>query len=236
MKKNQESYFLLKKILGFSPHNLELYKLALRHKSLSVTREDGVKLNNERLEFLGDAVLDLLVADLVFHHFDKEKEGFLTTTRSKIVQRKMLNQIALELGFEGLVLCADGTVSPRQTIYGNTLEAVVGAVYLDRGYRFCQRFIEKKILERFINIEEIAHEEVNFKSRLIEWSQRMKRPVDFKTLQCSDSENPKSAPEFCCEIWMSKKMIATAKSYSKKSAQQAAARIALESISASSQE
>ncbi len=142
-----------------------MYELALRHKSASIREHDGVLLNNERLEFLGDAVLNVLVTDLLFSHFESEGEGFLTNTRSKIVQRETLNNIALELGLDKWVLKAEHASSPRQSIFGNTLEALIGAIYLDKGYRSCKRFLKKKIKQRFIDIERIANQEINFKSK-----------------------------------------------------------------------
>ena len=156
-----------------------LYELAFRHKSASIRGRDGVLLNNERLEFLGDAVLNVLVTDLLFTHFECEGEGFLTNTRSKIVQRETLNNIALVLGLDKWVLKAEYASSPRQSIFGTSLEAIIGAVYLDRGYRSCKRFLKKKIIQRFIDIEHIANQEINFKSKIIEWCQHQKVELNF---------------------------------------------------------
>ena len=197
-RQDTELYRSLRNILGFRPRHLELYPLALRHKSQSLQREDGVLLNNERLEFLGDAVLDSLVADILFRHFDLEGEGFLTDTRSKIVKRESLNNLSLELGLDRLLLTSARTASPRQSIFGNMLEALIAAIYLDRGYKTCQRFVEKKILGRLVDLEDIAHQEENFKSMLLEWSQHNKKKLDFRTAECDAS--PSRNPVFECRI------------------------------------
>lgn len=229
MSKQREPYFLFREILGFYPKNIELYQLALRHKSSSIRRDNGVLLNNERLEFLGDAVLDVLVADLLFHHFESEGEGFLTNTRSKIVQRATLNKIALELGLDKLIVAAVNTSSPRESIFGNTLEALIGAIYLDRGYRVCKQFLEKKIIERFLDIEGIAKKEINFKSRLLEWSQHYKITLNFKTWEREDSPS-KHSPIFECDAYLGNICVANGQGYSKKMAQQQASEKALNKL------
>ena len=217
-----------RQMLGFRPRRLDLYQLALRHRSLSVKGKNGVRLNNERLEFLGDAVLDAVIADLLFRRFDTADEGFLTDTRSKIVQRASLNAIALEMGLDKLLVCADNTFSPRRSIYGNTLEALVGAIYLDRGYRRCRRFLEKRIVNRFVDIEEVAHSETNFKSKLLEWSQACKVPLEMPVDDVSAS--PSAPPRFECRLSIGGNEVCRATSYSKKSAQQKAARQAWERL------
>lgn len=146
-RQDTELYRSLRNILGFRPRHLELYQLALRHKSQSLQREDGVLLNNERLEFLGDAVLDSLVADILFRHFDLEGEGFLTDTRSKIVKRESLNNLSLELGLDRLLLTSARTASPRQSIFGNMLEALIAAIYLDGGSEAAADFIRRFVLQ-----------------------------------------------------------------------------------------
>ncbi len=224
-KKNRESYTVLKKILGFYPRNLALYELALRHKSASIRDRNGVLLNNERLEFLGDAVLNVLVTDLLFNHFESQGEGFLTNTRSKIVQRETLNKIALELGLDKCVLKAEYTSSPRKSIFGNTLEALIGAIYLDKGYRSCKRFLEKKIIQRFIDIENIANQEINFKSKIIEWSQHKKVKLNFEHIELPDEEE--SLLNFEARLYLNGIYVACGKGYTKKQAQQKAAQQAI---------
>jgi ribonuclease-3 len=224
-KKNRESYAVFKKILGYYPRNLDLYELALRHKSASARGQDGVLLNNERLEFLGDAVLNVLVTDLLFKHFESQGEGFLTNTRSKIVQRETLNNIALELGLDKLVLKAEHTLSPRKSIFGNTLEALIGAIYLDKGYRRCKRFLEKRIIQRFIDIERIANQEINFKSKIIEWSQHEKIKLNFEHTELP--ERIESPLHFEARLFLNGIFVACGKGYTKKQAQQKASQEAL---------
>ena len=223
-----ELYRSLKKILGFRPRHLELYQLALRHKSQSLQREDGVLLNNERLEFLGDAVLDSLVADILFRHFDLEGEGFLTDTRSKIVKRESLNNLALSLGLDRLLLTSARTDAPRQSIFGNMFEALIAAVYLDRGYMACKRFVEKRIVGHLVDLEDVAHQEENFKSMLLEWSQHNKKKLDFMTVECDGK--PSRNPVFECRIYVDDVFVSSNTGYSKKNAQQNAARLAWEKL------
>lgn len=223
-----ELYHSLKEILGFRPHRLALYQLALRHKSQSLQREDGVLLNNERLEFLGDAVLDLLVADILFRHFELQGEGFLTDTRSKIVRRESLNHLSHELGLDDMLLTSARTDSHQQSIFGNMLEALIAAIYLDRGYKTCRRFVEKKIFGRLVDLEDIARQEENFKSLLLEWSQHNKKKLDFRTKECGEKKS--GNPVFECQIFMDDVFISSERGYSKKNAQQNAAHLAWEKI------
>ena len=160
----------LSKILGFYPDNLQIYEQALLHKSSSVETGDGKWLNNERLEFLGDAILDAVVADIVYLHFEGKREGFLTNTRSKIVQRETLNKLAVEIGLDKLIKSSTRTSSHNSYMYGNAFEAFVGAIYIDQGYDKCKMFLEEKIIKRYIDLDKLSRKEVNFKSKLIEWT------------------------------------------------------------------
>ncbi|MDR0427679.1 MAG: ribonuclease III, partial [Dysgonamonadaceae bacterium] len=165
----KESYLLLYYILGFYPKNITFYEEALLHKSSSKGFR-GHHLNNERLEFLGDAVLNAVIADIIYQKFPNRNEGFLTDTRSKIVKRETMNQIAKELGLHCLIVsCVN---NQKSHILGNALEAFIGAIYLDRGYQKTHQFIETKIIRPYIDIEAVAKKEVNFKSKLLEWSQK----------------------------------------------------------------
>ena len=172
---NKEPYSSLYKILGFYPDNIHLYEQAFLHKSSSVESGDGRWLNNERLEFLGDAVLDAVVADIVYKHFQNKREGFLTNTRSKIVQRETMNRVAVELGLDKMVVYSAKLSSHNNHMYGNALEALIGAIYLDQGYEVCYNFIQNVLIKKHVNLETIARKEVNFKSSLIEWSQKNMR-------------------------------------------------------------
>ena len=167
-RKEKELFSSLYSILGFYPQNIEYYKMALMHKSVAKRNAKGKPVNNERLEFLGDAILDAVVGDIVYRHFEGKREGFLTNTRSKLVQRDTLNKLAQEMGINQLILSAGHNNTHNSYVGGNAFEALVGAIYLDRGYNYCMKFMQKQILQKLINIDKVAYKEVNFKSKLIE--------------------------------------------------------------------
>ena len=210
--------------MGFWPRQIRYYDLALRHKSLSLHNADGSLQNNERLEFLGDSILDALVADVLYRHFENRGEGFLTTTRSKIVKRETLNKLALDMGLDKMMVVANNTNSLRKDIFGNTLEALFGAIYLDRGYEACRRFLEKKILEQLLDLEAVAKTVSNYKSLILEWCQQYHYELEFPTHELPrEEEGPATPPVFECELLINGKVVAKAQGYSKKNAQQQAA-------------
>ncbi len=226
--KQKEPYLLFHKILGFYPKNIELYELALRHKSLSTRDDKGLKLNNERLEFLGDSVLNTLVSDILFKHYKNASEGFLSKTRARIVQRDSINKIAVEFGLNNLVVTNTSFETTHLTIYGNALEALIGAIYLDQGYRRCRQFLEQKIFDQFIDIESIASFDANFKSALLEWGQKEKNNVEFITEEAAiNSENDF---RFVAKVMLNDKQISSGSGKTKKEAQQNASKNALEHI------
>ncbi len=224
--KQKEPYLLFHNMLGFYPIKLELYQQALRHKSLSVRTNDGLLINNERLEYLGDAVLNVIIADILFKQFPAANEEFLTKTRAKIVQRQSLNKIAMGLELNKLILSA-ATSGPEThlSIYGNALEALIGAIYLDQGYRRCKRFLEKKILERYIDLEGVVSTEENFKSALLEWSQQEKLTAEF--LMTELSKSAAKGPRFRAVALINDIPFGQGDGLSKKEAQQKAAKEAL---------
>lgn len=216
-------------ILGFYPRNIALYKQALMHKSALGRRFQGQNQNNERLEFLGDAVLDAVVGDIVYHHFKGKPEGFLTNTRSKIVQRESLNRIAAEMGVDRLIKSSDTVHNAHNSnLNGNAFEALVGAVYEDRGYDYCKRFMERRILKSLVNIDKIAYKEVNFKSKLIEWCQKNKLHFDFE-LVAEGKENAAS-PTFQSRVVLEGVECGQGKGYTKKESQQLASKDALQKL------
>jgi len=229
--KKKEPYLLFQSILGFYPRRIDLYQQAIRHKSLSIRSEEGILINNERLEFLGDAVLNVLVADILFHHFKTKKEDFLSKTRSKIVQRNSLNKIALELGLDKLLVTSTPIELPHHSIYGNALEALIGAIYLDQGYRSCKHFLEKKILERYVDLERVANLDVNFKSTLLEWSQQEKVSLHFETQEFLKPEG--NSAKFKASVVIKGIFISEGFGLSKKEAQQQASKFALEKMESS---
>ena len=230
--KNRESYLCFYQILGFYPRNIQLYEQALLHKSTTVRTDKGRLLNNERLEFLGDAILDAIVADIVYKHFEGKPEGFLTNTRSKIVQRETLNQLAVEIGLDKLIKYSARSSSHNSYMYGNAFEAFIGAIYLDQGYECCKKFLEDRIIHPYIDLDKLSRKEVNFKSKLIEWSQKNKMVVSFELIeQFLDKEGN---PVFQTEVRIEGLPGGAGNGYSKKESQQNAAQIALKKIKSDS--
>lgn len=226
--RDKRSYLGFYKILGFFPRDIQVYQQALLHKSTSVRTEKGCPLNNERLEFLGDAILDAIVGDIVYKHFEGRREGFLTNTRSKIVQRETLNKLAVEIGLDKLVKYSARSFSHNSYMYGNAFEAFIGAIYLDQGYARCKQFMEEKIFKNHIDLDKLSRKEVNFKSKLIEWSQKNKLEVSFELIkQILDGDYN---PMFHTEVRIGGISAGTGAGYSKKESQQNAAQAALKRI------
>lgn len=226
--KDRESYLCFYKILGFFPRNIQIYKQALLHKSTSLRSEKGRPINNERLEFLGDAILDAIVGDIVFRHFEGRREGFLTNTRSKIVQRETLNKLAVEIGLDKLVKYSTRSSSHNSYMYGNAFEAFIGAIYLDQGYDRCMQFMQEKIFQNHIDLDKMSRKEVNFKSKLIEWSQKYKVQVSFELIE--QFLDKQYNPMFHTEVRIEGISAGTGTGYSKKESQQNAAQKALKKI------
>ena len=227
-RKDKELFSALYTILGFYPHNIEYYKQALMHKSIRKRNDKGKPLNNERLEFLGDAILDAVVGDVVFRQYEGKREGFLTNTRSKLVSRDTLGKVASEMGLGGLLLSAGPSTSHNSYVEGNALEALVGAIYLDRGYEACMWFWEHRILGKYINIDKVAFKEVNFKSKLLEWSQKNRVRMEFQLLEQKKDVN--GNPFFSFRVLLEKVEGEQGSGFSKKEAQQQAAKETLQRL------
>lgn len=227
-RKDKESYLCFYRMLGFYPHNIRIYEQALLHKSSSVKTDKGVLLNNERLEFLGDAILDAVVGDIVYQKFEGKREGFLTNTRSKIVSRESLNRIAEQIGLSKLIKFTTRHSAHNSYMNGNAFEALVGAIYLDRGYEYCKYFMEHRIIGPYINLNKVSRKEVNFKSKLIEWSQKNKVEITFELIAQSLDEF--NSPVFETEVLLEGVHAGKGKGYSKKESQQLAARVTLDKI------
>ena len=224
----KESYLALKRILGFFPNNISFYEEALLHKSSPRPSVGGVYHNNERLEFLGDAILNAVIADIVFKKFKNQNEGFLTNTRAKIVKRESLDRISEQLGLNRLIISSPRVQSQKNHVLGNALEAFIGAVYMDQGYRRTRRFIEKRIISSYINIDALAKKEVNFKSKLLEWSQKYKVQIDYQLLETSvDKDNN---PVFQSQALLNGLIAGEGTGFSKKESHQHAAHQALNKI------
>ena len=227
-RKDKESYLCFYRMLGFYPHDIHIYEQALLHKSSSVKSDKGRLLNNERLEFLGDAILDAVVGDIVYRKFEGKREGFLTNTRSKIVSRESLNHVAEQIGLSKLIKFNTRHSSHNSYMGGNAFEALVGAIYLDRGYAYCQYFMEERIIGKVLDLNKISRKEVNFKSKLIEWTQKNKVIMSFELVNQSLDEF--NSPVFETEVLMEGIHACQGKGYSKKESQQIAAHDTLNKI------
>jgi len=221
----REFYGLSFELLGFTPNKFDLYELALVHKSASIPSKDGMPMNNERLEYLGDAILGSITADILYKYFPNKSEGFLTQIRSKIVSRESLNKLALAIGLDKQVM-SNVNLNNNKHIYGDAFEALIGAIYLDQGYSVTKTFIEDKIFRNYINIEEVVTVETNFKSKLIEWAQKNKKDVVFDTRE-DGLDKVMKLPVFISEVEVEKNMLGKGIGASKKEAQQKAAKEAL---------
>ena len=228
-RKEKELFSALYDILGFFPHDIDLYKQALLHKSMGRRNEKGRPINNERLEFLGDAILDAVVGDIVFRHFEGKREGFLTNTRSKLVSRSTLGKLSQEMGIPQLISSANHSTSHNSYMNGNAFEALVGAIYLDRGYDACMRFMERRILNQLINIDKVAYKEVNFKSKLLEWSQKNRVKMEFRDLSQTKDEQSGS-PVFTTQVFIEGIEGCKGTGYSKKESQQQASKETLQRL------
>lgn len=219
----------IKMIVGSKPLNLSLYRLALRHASAAEELKNGVKISNERLEYLGDAVLGTIVAEYLFMKFPYRDEGFLTETRSRIVNRESLNHVGQKIGLPTIVEAGSASKNPYafKSIYGDTLEALIGAIYLDRGYRFCRNFVLKRLILPYFDIDNIINTTINFKSKVIEWSQRDNREIDFRLISVSGAQRFK---EFIVELYVDGEALAEGKGPTKKKAEQEAAKLACEKL------
>lgn len=224
--KNKELSDAIKNIFGFKPENIFLYDLAFRHKSASLEKIKGFKINNERLEYLGDAILSAVIADFLFKKFPNRDEGFLTEMRSRIVSRNNLNQLAEKLGLSKLIkFSSDHNV--YRSINGDTFEAFIGALYLDRGFKFTKKIVINRIIKYHVDMENLETHDQNFKSRLIEWAQKEKKSIKFIVVNESGKGFKK---QYEVAVHIEKLPIASGLDFSIKKAEQNAASNALEII------
>ena len=226
--KDKELYVFVHRVTGYYPRNIKLYQLAMVHRSKPMKTPEGIWTNNERLEFLGDAVLDNVVADFLYQTFPHKHEGFLTSTRAKIVQRESLNRIGNLLHLDSYMHAMTHSASHNSYISGNALEALVGAVYLDQGYSRCRKFIINRLVKQHFNLEDLVKTEQNFKSRLIEWTQKYHVSIEFELIDSYNDANKN--PVFRTAIILGGIYASDAVGYSKKEAHQAAAKKALDRL------
>ena len=224
----KEPYGALYKVLGFFPKNIHLYEEALWHKSLFRECTADRYPNNERLEFLGDAIMNSIIAEILFKKYPNRNEGFLTNTRSKIVQRETMDKIACQLGLSSLLVFSSRIKGHKNHIVGNALEAFIGAIYLDQGYRKTRHFIEERILKPYIDMDVLAKQEMNFKSKLMEWTQKYHVNIEFELVEkYTDNEYN---PMFQSQVLLNGQLAGVGTGYSKKESHQQAAQMALKKV------
>lgn len=215
-------FFLeVKKILGFKPKKIDLYKKAFTHRSIKRRDEKGNIINYERLEFLGDAMLSAVISDYLFSKVPSGDEGYLTKMRSKIVSREHLNELGRDLN---LIKFVDSTI-PKENfgdnIHGNVFEALIGAIYLDQGYKYCQEFINNRVIKPYVDIEHLEGKIISYKSLLIEWCQKEKKTFHFDVYDDTGNDELK---HFAVKLEINNKVIAKARATSKKKAEELAAK------------
>ena len=219
LSSDRHLYNSIKNIFGFYPGNIFLYKLAFLHRSAGSEIVQGVRLNNERLEFLGDAILDAITADYLFKTFPLKDEGFLTEMRSKIVSRAQLNKLSMKLGMEKLIQLDQNSSNHYRSMQGDAFEALIGAIYLDKGYDFTKKVLVERIIKHYYNIDELISQEVNFKSRMIEWAQKEKKRIAFQVLQETGSGFKK---QYIVELLIDDSPLSQGQDFSIKGAEQLA--------------
>lgn len=221
--KDKELLEQLSRLIGFYPDNVELFKLAFRSKSAQAQDNNDFANNNERLEYLGDAILGSIVAEFLFKQFPFKDEGFLTEMRSKIVSRDYLNKLALKLGLNDFM--TEGGDNLGKSVYGDAFEALVGAIYLDKGYNSVQNFIVNRIIQYHVDIEELESKELNFKGKLIDWGQKERKEVKFELVE---EIGDGYAKKYRIVVLVERERFGEAIDFSKKKAEQRAAEITLE--------
>lgn len=225
LSKDKKLIEFIKNVFGYNPGNILLYKLALCHKSASEEEIKGIKVNNERLEYLGDAILSAVIADYLFKKYPSRDEGFLTEMRSRIVSRNNLNKLSEKIGLNKFVKVSNSNA--YRSINGDAFEAFIGALFLDKGFNFTKKVIVNRIIKFHIDIEELEANDLNYKSKLIEWAQREKRQVEFIV---TDNVGSGYNKHYIVEVLIDKNPSGSGRDFSIKKAEQSAAEKALVSI------
>jgi ribonuclease-3 len=214
----------IQEVIGLKPGKIDLYNIALSHRSM----RDNLEENNERLEYLGDALLSAIVADYLFMRYPKKEEGFLTEMRSKMVNRAKLNEIALKMGLKKITLFnkIDGSLKNSQ-IFGNTLEALVGAIYLDKGYSKTHRWVIKSIITPYMFLDDLESQDINVKNKLIGWAGKQNKTIEFETLE---EKQEKGRRLFIVGVKVDGELIAAGRGFNKKDASHMAAVASVEKL------
>lgn len=219
--KNGEFFRSLKKILGFKPKDLSIYETAFTHRSTNEKNDSGQPQNYERLEFLGDAMLGAVIAAHLYKKVPGGNEGYLTKMRSKVVSREHLNELGRDLNLIKFLKTSVPTQQFSGNIYGNVFEALVGAIYLDRGIKYCEKFIQKRVIKPYVDIKKLEGKVISYKSLLIEWCQKHKKSFHFEVYEDNGKDEPK---HFGVRLKLDNVVVAKARATSKKKAEERAAK------------
>lgn len=220
--KEDGDFFLgISKILGFKPKKLEIYKRAFLHRSANQKDKKGTPMNYERLEFLGDSMLGTIISKHLYKEVPAGDEGYLTKMRSKIVSRKHLNELGKDLDLLRFLESRIPKAHFGENIYGNVFEALVGAIYLDRGYDYCEKFISSRVIEPYVDIEQLEGQVISYKSLVIEWCQKQKKEFQFEVYEDTGKDPVK---HFAVKLWIEGRIMAKARATSKKKAEEKASR------------
>ncbi len=214
----------LRKILGFKPGNLRLYEIAFIHRSASFTLPDGKRVNNERLEYLGDAILDAILSDFLFEKFPDASEGFMTKIRARIVNREVLNHLSVSMGINKIVVSNISSNHTTRNLFGDAFEALLGAVFLDKGFRKTKKLFIKKVLNKYLDLDEIVKTDTDYKSLVFEWVQKNKANLIFTYNEEYDFDLKKSV--FSTTLFINREEFARGQGTSKKEAEQEASSLA----------
>lgn len=220
-EKDEKFYVGVKKILAFKPGDITIYKEAFTHRSMNTTNTEGSPQNYERLEFLGDAVLGSVIASHLFKKVPGGNEGYLTKMRSKVVSREHLNELGRDLNLIALVKTNIPTKQFGENIHGNVFEALVGAIYLDKGYRDCEKFIHRRVIKPYVDIQKLEGKIISYKSLFIEWCQKNKKSFKFNIYEDTGNDPLK---HFAVKLQLEQDTVAKARGTSKKKAEERAAK------------
>ncbi len=220
-KEEAAFYYELKKLLAFSPKDLSQYKKAFTHRSLKLVDSKGLPFNYERLEFLGDAMLDAVIASYLYKKVPQGAEGYLTQMRSKIVSREHLNELGKDLNLIKYLYSNIAKKNIGDNIHGNIFEALIGAIYLDRGYNYCKKFVYEKVIVPYVDIPKLEGKITSYKGLLIEWCQKKKKTYSFESYEDSGNETVK---HFSVKASIGGKLVGKGRATSKKKAEEQAAK------------
>lgn len=223
----KELYKSIKNVFGFYPGNIHLYELALIHRSATEKKINGLKLNNERLEYLGDAILGAVVADFLFRRFPYKNEGFLTEMRSKIVSRSSLNRLSGKLGLTNFIQTNTEGTNTNRSAGGDAFEALVGALFIDKGFKYTRNIIVKRIINIHFDIDQLIDFEISYKSKIIEWAQKEKKEIEFSVIEEIGEKQDKL---YLVAVSLDGDELARGKDYSIKGAEKIAAELAWNKI------